>query len=445
LIRELLLGRSYFLARKCLSQTEYQSSEKLIRLQSSLLSSILLHAVKKIPFYSNLRSNISLIMTDPESGLKKFPIIDKSTVRKYIHSLTHYKFLKGRRVTTGGSTGQPLVFYMDRFKTRQIEKAFIFDQWKRVGYQFGDSIFNLRGRTPQDGKFYHHERLFNIFYGSSFNLKMSTIRQYVKFIDEISPCFIHGYPSTIYQLAKLMEHAGLRLKEKPQAVFCGSEKLFPFQRALIESIFSVRVYVWYGHSECLALGGACENSDVLHFYPQYGYVELLPTGIQNAQGKEIYELLATGFNNPVMPLIRYRTGDYAVLADSQKCSCGRNYLLVDEVLGREQEFIIDKDGEMVSATSLIFGQHYALFSGLDGIYLQQKEPGKLTINLKKNKFFKDDDFVAMKEKMNSLLVDRINIDYIFTENIPLSRIGKTRLVQQEINICDYFKHRTEAK
>ena len=61
--------------------------------------------------------------------------------------------MRRHKATTGGSTGQPFVFYMDRFKTRQIEKAFIFNMWSRVGYKFGDSIFNLRGRAPQKNKF----------------------------------------------------------------------------------------------------------------------------------------------------------------------------------------------------------------------------------------------------------------------------------------------------
>ena len=346
---------------------------------------------------------------------------------------------------TGGSTGQPFVFYMDRLKTRQIEKAFIFDQWGRVGYKMGDAIFNLRGRTPKKGKFVYHDLLFNIYYASSFDLKRETIGYYIKEINRIKPKYLHGYPSTMFQLASLINRTGKRLDFKPAAVFCGSEKLFPFQRSLIEKVFQCKVYAWYGHSECLALGGECEVSQYLHFYPQYGYVELFPTQIKNASGKEIYSIVATGFNNDIMPMIRYQTGDYAVMADSQKCGCGRNYLMIEEVLGREQEFVVDSENELISATSLVFGQHFLVFSGLDGLYLKQNRPGSFSIVMKKKPSFSDDDFEEMRSRVGTLLNGRFKVNYEFVDHVPKSPIGKAKLVHQELDINEYFYNRNEQQ
>ena len=125
--------------------------------------------------------------------IKKFPIIDKNIVRKQIGQFVYGSKLRHLKATTGGSTGQPFVFYMDRFRTRQMEKAFIFALWSRVGYRLGDPIFNLRGRTPKNNKFTHHDRFFNIYFASSFNLKFATVAQYV---DEINRTFaqINWYP-----------------------------------------------------------------------------------------------------------------------------------------------------------------------------------------------------------------------------------------------------------
>lgn len=86
------------------------------------------------------------------------------------------------------------------------------------------------------------------------------------------------------------------------------------------------MFGWYGHSEYQILAGECEYSNKLHVYPQYGYTELIPTGKKHINGKDIFEIVATGFNNYYMPILRYRTQDYATLADNQKCKCGRNYL-----------------------------------------------------------------------------------------------------------------------
>lgn len=439
-LRESLLLKPYFEVKRLLAKTEFMPEEELQGLQKLHVAKLLKHAASNVPFYRE-RVGLGSLQFDatPFDVIKQFPIIDKKVVRQQYDQFVYGSKLRHLKATTGGSTGQPFVFYMDRFRTRQMEKAFIFDMWSRVGYKFGDPIFNLRGRTPKNNKFTHHDRFFNIHFASSFNLKLANVTQYVNEINRIKPRFLHGYPSTMYQLASLMAQAGLKLETKPRAVLCGSEKLFSYQRELIEKIFSCRVYSWYGHSECLMLGGECEHSHSLHVYPQYGYVELFPTGTKNARGKQIYEIVATGFNNYVMPLIRFRTGDYAVLADDQICSCTRNYLLLDEIIGREQEFIVDIQGELVSATSLIFGQHFSVFSGLDGLFLQQSVPGEVGIFMKKNPGFNDDDLMMMKSQIRELLGNRVRFVYDFTDELPKSKIGKARLVQQRLDINQYLQ------
>ena len=331
-----------------------------------------------------------------------------------------------------------MVFYMDRFFTRQVEKAFMFDQWSRIGYKFGDKIYNIRGRTPKKGKFIHHDKIFNIYSASSFNLTYTDLSTYIDSLNAIKPDFLHGYPSTIYQLASMIETKRRILDHRVKAVLCCSEKLFDFQRDKIESIFGCRVYTWYGHSEYLALGGACEYSDKLHFFPQYGYTELIPTGIFDEKGNKIFEIVATGFNNRVMPLIRYQTGDYAIKSDQKHCRCGRDYLLIDEVIGRIQEFVVDDQEQLISATSLLFGQHYRVFEGLAAVQFYQDTPGKLEILIVKHENCGEYLIQEMKKKMEMLIGDRMQITISYVDDIPKSEIGKARTVIQKLPIQKYF-------
>ena len=435
--RYLALGPAFVKKCSLLKESEYRGEEVLGALQRRLLGRTL-QIVAEVPFYRERLSSIQMDLRDPFALLAKLPLVDKGLIRENLDQFHRPLSYKTLRCTTGGSAGQPFVFYMDRFVTRQAEKAFINDQWSRVGYGFGDSIFNLRGRTPQKGKFVHHDRLFNIYYASSFDLKKAKLGDYVSAINQIRPRFIHGYPSTVYQLATLMEAAGKRLNFKPVSILCGSEKLFPYQRQKIEEIFDCRIYHWYGHSECLALGGACEYSDTLHFYPQYGFTELIPSGVIDEWGRELFEIVATGFNNPVMPLIRYRTGDFALPSASQTCRCGRKYLFIDEVVGRQQEFIVDANGSLISATSLIFGQHYAAFGGLESIKLHQKYPGKIDVIMVKSTGFQDDLYKEMQDKMNELIGERMSMEFRFTEKTEKSPLGKARLVVQELDTHEYL-------
>jgi phenylacetate-CoA ligase len=438
-MRELIFGPAYFLKKKLINQTEYSGALNLSRLQKRMLGRLLLYAIDNIPYYDKFRNLWHDAQEmDSEDLLQHFPIIDKDWIRNRLPRLVcgnKFRRLKG---TTGGTTGQPLVFYMDRLHTRQVEKAFMFDQWKRVGYKFGDKIYNIRGRTPKMGQFIHHDKILNIYSASSFTLTKKNIDSYIDSIDAIKPDFIHGYPSTMYQLSVLIGDSKRSLSHRVKAVLCCSEKLFDFQRTKIESVFRCRVYTWYGHSEYLALGGACEHSNKLHFYPQYGFIELRPTGLRDETNSLIYEIIATGFNNRVMPMIRYKTGDYAIKSDSQQCTCGREYLLIDEVIGRTQEFIVDDQEQLISATSLLFGQHYRVFEGLSAIQFYQDTPGKLEILIVKHNNCEEQLILEMKKKMETLIGDRMLISISNVDEIPQSEIGKARTVIQKLPIKEYF-------
>lgn len=152
----------------------------------------------------------------------------------------------------------------------------------------------------------------------------------------------------------------------------------------------------------------------------------------------LHEIVSTGFNNFVMPLIRYRTGDYAVLSRDQKCRCGRNYLLIDEVIGREQEFIITKNGSLISATSLIFGQHYKIFESIESIRIVQEKIGEIDIVIVKGNTFCEEALSEMQMIMEVLLKDKIKISIKFSKTILKSSIGKAKLVEQKLNIKDYI-------
>jgi phenylacetate-CoA ligase len=438
LMRGLLLGHHYLRTMLLLRRTEECSAKDLAELQRRSLAATLRYALHHVPFYAETGSRHELDISDPLSVLHSLPLIDKKTIRLRLDDFFAGPSYRRLKATSGGSTGTPFVFYLDRFITRQVEKAFIFDQWSRVGYRFGDAIFNLRGRTPEKGRFIHHDRLFNIYFASSFDLTAKSVGDYVDAVNRLRPRFLHGYPSTMYQLATLMDASGKLLDFQPRAVFCGSEKLFPYQRAKIEAVFDCRAYHWYGHSECLALGGACEYSNTLHFYPQYGYTELIPSGVTDERGRELFEIVATGFNNPAMPMIRYCTGDYAIPAEFQKCRCGRNYLLIDEVIGRQQEFIVDAKGELISATSLIFGQHYAAFGGLASIKLHQRQPGEIDVIMVKGSGFREDLMLDMETRMRELIGARMTMRFLFADETEKTAIGKARLVEQELDTREYL-------
>ena len=437
---EFILGPAYWKTKRLLRRTEYESKDYLNWLMDKAARDIIEYSKREIEYYRLHLANCEMEMDNSlRATIRNLPVLEKSTIRQQngvaLLGKPTWRLVKR---TTGGSTGSPTVMYLDRMTTRQKEKAFIFDQWSRIRYRPGDAIYNLRGATPGRGKFIKHDWLFNTFIASSLDLCEETVIEHVKQINRISPKFLLGYPSTIFLLASLMAEKGFTLDYQVTGVLCGSEKLFPYQRKMIGKVFNCRVFGWYGHSEYQVLAGECEYSEKLHIYPQYGYTELIPSGRQDENGKEIYEIIGTGFNNYFMPLIRYRTGDYAVVADNQRCKCGRNYVLLDEVIGREQEFLVDNRDNLISVTAVIYGQHYDAFEHIGEFQIIQEKPGKMRLRVQSVNAKSAEAASEMVLGIRRLIGERMEISYELVGEIEKTPIGKRRTVLQALDISNYI-------
>ena len=261
---------------------------------------------------------------------------------------------------------------------------------------------------------------------SSFRLNSDVIKKIYEKIIKFKPEFLYAYPSNCYSLGKLMEKNKLNYRFK--GIFCSSEKLFDFQREFIEDFFNCRIISWYGHSEYCVLAGECEKSNYYHVFPEYGYTEFIKAG----NNKNMFEIVATGFNNYVMPFIRYKTGDFAVLTD-EKCRCGRNYKLIKEIIGREQDYIITKNKQKISLTALIFGQHYEAFSMIERLQLIQEGIGTVTFIIKSvDDKYNDKIKHELSKKIFDMIGKELNVYVNFDSSFRTSRTGKIPFFIQEL-------------
>ncbi|MDX1951259.1 MAG: hypothetical protein SFY81_03695, partial [Verrucomicrobiota bacterium] len=154
-----------------------------------------------------------------------------------------------------------------------------------------------------------------------------------------------------------------------KGILCGSEQLTHPQKLTLERIFGCRAYAWYGHSERVVLAAQGRRSDLYYFVPQYGFVEFGPA---NEEG--LCEVIGTSFDNLVMPLIRYRTGDYVKLADPRvDGELEYPWPAVSRIAGREQEFLVSGTGRRISLTA--FNMHDAIFDDLYAVQFYQAAAG----------------------------------------------------------------------
>jgi phenylacetate-coenzyme A ligase PaaK-like adenylate-forming protein len=211
-------------------------------------------------------------------------------------------------ITTGGSSGVPVGFYLHKGVSRPKEQAYLEAQWSRRGYRVGDRVAVIRGGVTSSkarGGISYYDATRNWLILSSYHLTPERLPEYVAALNRFRPQHLHAYPSAALMLARGLEQAGLKLDFPLTSLLCGSEKLTAESQQHLEQFFGARVCHWYGHSERVVLAAQGRTSNHLHFWPTYGFVEF---GEANADGHR--EIIGTSFHNHVMPLIRYRTGDY---------------------------------------------------------------------------------------------------------------------------------------
>ncbi|KEH92370.1 phenylacetate--CoA ligase family protein [Clostridium massiliodielmoense] len=417
-----------------LNESQWWDKQKQKEYQILQLQKIIKHSYETVPYYTNLFNEYGIDYKQIQdfSDMKKIPYLTKQIIQDNLEDLISNKFYKNEvgYATTGGSTGTPMGFYIDSKYDKAREWAFIAHMWSRVGYDVRrvNRCVILRGNVPNKGIYEYKNRDLIL---SSFKLTEENMDKYIDLIEKFDPDFIQAYPSSIIILSKYINETNRKINCKNlKSIICASENIYEAQRNDIEKAFGVRVYSFYGHTEHACIGGECEKSNYYHIQSEYGYMELIDeydNQITNENG--LGEIVATGFNNYVVPFIRYKTCDIAVNTN-EKCSCGRNYKLIKKIDGRKQEYFVDLHKNKVTFT----WADYPLWQCKDRIWAYQyiqNEPGKVILNIN----FKDVNDLYDLNKIKEVFIKyypQINIETRKVGYIARTKRGKFKYLIQNI-------------
>jgi phenylacetate-CoA ligase len=263
---------------------------------------------------------------------------------------------------------------------------------------------------------------------SNFHLTREMAVEYARIMREKQVRIFHSYPSAAVDFARHLQESGER-KPDFKVVLLGSENLYPGQREFVQEFFGCRVFTWMGHSENVVLAGGCEQSDNYHVFPEYGFVELLDGDSAVMDEGRQGELVGTTLYNYAMPLIRYRTGDWAV-AGPKACVCGRKHRLLSWVYGRrDQELLIGKAGNRISFTAI--NMHGRLYDNVERFQFYQKQPGEADLRIVRRPSYTDADSRLILKEMNDKMADSILLRLHFVDAIEQTERGKFRFIVQE--------------
>ncbi len=408
---------------------------RIASLQLDLLQHTVDFAIQRIPFY---RGHDRITAAQ---DLRSFPIVDKGLLSERKSEFVADTCRKwGLAANTGGSSGCPMSFYLHRGLSRPKEKAHFAWFWGQFGYHQGAKILMVRGAPLRKGALYEYQAIGNRLAISCYALNETNVDEVVAAIREFQPEFIHAYPSALKILTRLIaDPQRIRDRVRIKAVFLGSEGIDPLDRDFLGGFYDSRVVSWYGHSECAVHAGNTVDSDEYHFYPFYGYLELLDeAGRPVTRPGDGGRIVVTSFDNYVMPFIRYDTGDIGVLSDRTTWYDRFECTVLSRIEGRSQDCLVLKDGTRVSVTAFIFGQHLRQFSSIREMQLQQDERGELLVRLVPLSAIRADELEQLGRVLRKSVSGRISIRFEVVDRIAKTERGKHRFLIQ--NLVDGTDH-----
>ena len=211
-----------------------------------------------------------------------------------------------------------------------------------------------------------------------------------------------------------------------KAIFPTAETLTNEMRISIETFFKTKVFNQYASSEGAPFIFECINGK-LHIEMQSGIFEVLDN---NDLPADKGRLIVTSFTTFGTPLIRYDIGDGIELS-SESCSCGNNNPIVNQIFGRNDDYIFSKNTGKIN-----LGNISNTLKGVSGIKKFQVIQNKLeAINIL---IIKDEEtFTKQMEKVfinnwRDRVGDYMDIQIQYVNYIPIEKSGKYRLVKNNI-------------
>jgi phenylacetate-CoA ligase len=243
-------------------------------------------------------------------------------------------------VTTSGSTGRPLLWMLTE---RDLERLALNEQlsFRCAGLSATDTVLLAvtLDRCFMAGLAY--------FLGLR-RLGCAVLRAgpaapllHLEMLRQVRASAIVGVPSFLCLLADKAREMNLDLAAAGvRSAICIGEPVrqqdFTLNRAgqTIAERWQARVFSTYGVTEMAASLCECGTGRGGHMHPQLLYLEALDATGQPVPDGEVGELTVTTFGVEAMPLVRYRTGDFAALY-RDPCPCGRSTPRVGPIAGRK--------------------------------------------------------------------------------------------------------------
>jgi phenylacetate-CoA ligase len=435
-LQERLKSHDTVRVRQELERSQWLQPEALAALQLQRLQALLSHAGTEVPYYRGLFQRLGFEPAGVRSlaDLQALPLLDKATIRANTEALKRPGAQGLARFNTGGSSGEPLIFFIGKERvSHDVAAKWRATRWWNV--DIGDREMVVWGSPielgAQDRMRAWRDRLMRTELLPAFEMNEPRLDGFLARITQRRPRMLFGYPSALSHIARHAEKRGVAMNGLGiRVAFVTSERLYDDQRATIERVFGCPVANGYGGRDAGFIAHQCPAGS-MHVTAEDVVVELLgPDGRPVPEGQP-GEIVVTHLATRDFPFIRYRTGDVAV-AEPGICACGRGLPRLREIQGRTTDFVVAADGTVMHGLSLIYIVRD--LPGLQRFKIVQHDIGRTEILLQADPGFDARVHDAgIIDAMRRRLGAQVQVDIRHVAELPAERSGKFRYVVSHVD------------
>lgn len=394
------------------------------------LRALLAHGLREVPHYREQLHAAGLVRPEAVTleDLGRLPVLERDTLRTQADRLIAPAWRDRLiRYSTGGSTGQPLVFYTDKHREACLNAQKLRARaW--FGVLPGDRQVDFWGSPIEMDRQTRVRRLkdrwlLNQVVLSASHLSLGRIDAYARFLATWRPRLIYGYPTVIYRVAQhLLDHPGRLGDYRPRLIACTSEMLLPHLRETIARAFACPVANEYGSRDGGMIAHECPEGH-LHIFGEQVIVE-----VDRPDADGVGDLLITNLDGYGMPFIRYRIGDRGALAH-EPCPCGLPLPRLREIQGRANDFLVGRAGRLIHSSTA----NYILreIPALRQYQLRQRADHSFDLILVPSRPLTGAEEDHIRQGLCRILDEAVAVRFHPTQGIPPEKSGKYRWVISE--------------
>ncbi|MBN2280399.1 MAG: phenylacetate--CoA ligase family protein [Candidatus Marinimicrobia bacterium] len=419
-----------------LNQTRELFSDQLAldHFQKKRLEKLLNHAYLNTKYYRKIFDEIGLFR-GYQIVWEKFsdvPLLTKEKIRKHFHELTSadIKSRKSYRNTSGGSTGEPVIFLQDKeYFERMVADTIWFAEM--YGKNLGAKEIKIWGSEKdifhEKEKWINH--LINYFFNrnifNSFHLNEDLIVKYIHQIRTLKPVMIWSYVDSVYEISRYVLLHKIQVY-CPKIIVCTAGTLYPEMRQVIAGAFpDTKILNQYGSREVGILGIGEEK---IRIFQQSVFMEIFDKETRKyREGPGNGNIVVTALNNYSMPLIRFDIGD---LGESDEVEAA-NVKSLCRLTGRENAHIYRRDGSKIHGE--LFTHLFYFLEAVTKFQVIQEDYAKFQINLEINSDQIDDKKIdILRQKINQIMEETCEIEIHIVNELPKLKSGKFQFVMTKV-------------